>query len=138
MTRCAPRPHDRVDGSPPPNLSRDARYWGWWLRSEGKAILTLAAITCLFLGLAFYAVQQSKQPRQTIEGRILRFGASATDEGNKPLVIVRTADGRIYQLRAHRSRLFGCTTGAPIRLVRQGTLLKVDPAGCPPQQEAGH
>jgi hypothetical protein len=110
----------------------DIRYCGSRLRGEAKAILTLAGICAFVLAVAFYAVRQGKQPPQTIEATVLRFGASATDEGNKPLVIVRTADGRIRQLRAHRSRLSGCTAGAPIRLVRQGSLLRVHPAGCRP------
>lgn len=84
----------------------------------------------LLAGIACYAVKQAAYPTEAREATVVRFGLSSDYEGNNPLVVVRTSDGRLHQLHAHRSKLIGCKTGAPIRLMKRGTLLSVDPAGC--------
>jgi hypothetical protein len=114
----------------------DASYWRWWLGREAKAILLGIGLLALLVAIAFYALRQAGRPTETFEATVLRFGMSSSEEGNRPLVLVRTADGRIRQLHAHRSRLIGCRPGAAIRLMKRGALLNVDPSGCRPNRRA--
>lgn len=84
----------------------------------------------LVAGAAIYGLKQTGHPTETFEATVVRFGMSSGVEGEAPLVVARTPDGRIHQLHVHRSRLIGCRPGAAIRLMKRGAILNVDPAGC--------
>jgi hypothetical protein len=111
-------------------LYSEVRYWRWWLHREGKVILLGMGVLGLLIAVTAFGLSQADHPSETLEGVVVRFGISSDYDGNAPLVTVRTADRRLHQLHADPSKLIGCTTGAPIRLMKRGAILRVDPVGC--------
>jgi hypothetical protein len=113
------------------DLNADGSYWLWWLRREAWAILGLGGLAAVGLAIFFYARHEVVKPVERSEGVVVRFGGTAQYKRRDYLVTVRTADGRTHHLHADRSRLIACTPGSTIRLMRRGSVLEVDRAGCP-------
>lgn len=113
-----------------PSLAADASYWAWWLRSEGGVLLLGLGVAVLFALLGAALLSQSKQPAETLDAVILRFGAASHYEGSRPIVVARTADGRLHQLLIDASTLAGCTAGDPIRLTKRGGIVALRSAPC--------
>ena len=74
----------------------------------------------LIVGAASWQSYTQSLPVTVERGTVLRFGGSASDEGDYLLVVVRTADGSIHQQQARLGRLRGCRAGGPIMLLRRG------------------
>ena len=84
----------------------------------GVALLTVIAVKYL-----------SDTPKQ-VEAVLIRFGSTATDEGDMPSLVVRLESGVVHQVLARRADVRLCKPGQTVRLVRRGWLLKFQPGGC--------
>lgn len=124
------RPHDGLMQA----RRKDPFYRERWeerlhaIRSSWKLVLLLIGLGAVFVWLLIRS--QSRQLPVPEEGQVVRFGSHATDEGNKPLVLVRLRDGSERQLRIHRTQVRTCRVGGRIQLVRRGSWVGVDPMAC--------
>lgn len=106
---------------------------GLWLRDYWGAILAAAGLCVLLAGLLHFVVRAGPGPGrpETVEqARVLRFGYYDSKWVHQPVVIVRTRDGAVRQLRARREALRHCRKGSSIMLVRRGPGLFVHSRGC--------
>ena len=99
--------------------------------SSWKAILLITCLGVLSFVLGLSVTNRSKQPTEEEVGQVIRFGSYATDEGDRPLVLVKLRDGTRRQLFIRRAQLQTCRVHAPLRLVRRGDWLAVHHRGCP-------
>lgn len=83
----------------------------------------------LIAALAAVAFVATRTPER-VEAELVRFGSRATDDGDKPLLLVRLADGTVRQVPARRSDVRLCRVGQTIQLMRRGPLLTFQPGGC--------
>lgn len=111
-------------------MSINLAYWKWWLRREAGAISILLGLVAASIALGIFAFAQSREPERHLVAKIVRFGTSHDGEGNSPLVIVRTADGRLLQLHTRPSSLSACRKGDNIALVVRGSVTTVKGEGC--------
>jgi hypothetical protein len=102
----------------------------YWFRDNWKVMLLLLGLTAFALAVGLWWTRNSAMPPTYEEAEVVRFGAYSFDDGPRPVVVVRTKDGRILQLAARRGATHHCRTGSVIRLVRRGAILTVDPRGC--------
>ena len=107
-------------------------FLSFWIRDLWKAALLLLGVTGLLIGLGIWKTRNAGLPPVADEGEVVRFAAYFTDKRPQPVVIVRLKDGEVVQLRVSRGTTVRCRVGSPIRLVRRGEILTVDPSGCPP------
>ncbi len=98
--------------------------------SSWKLILLLMGLGAVFLLLGLFVTRTSSQPGEPDEGQVVRFGSRATDEGDRPLIIVKLRDGTEKQLFIHRAQIQTCRVGARIQLVRKGDWLGVHRRAC--------
>ena len=83
----------------------------------------------LIAALAAVALVATRAPER-VEAQLIRFGSRATDEGDKPLLLVRLADGTVRQVLARRSDVRLCRVGQTIQLMKRGSSLTLQPGGC--------
>ena len=84
-----------------------------------------------FLIAAFAAVALvATRAPERVQAELVRFGSRATDEGDKPVLFVRLADGTVGQVPASRSDARLCRVGQRVQLMRRGSLLTLQPGGC--------
>src|SRR4051812_33355152 len=57
-----------------------------------------------------------------VQAELIRFGSYATEEGEKPILVVRLDDGTVREVLARRSDVRLCRAGQPIQLMRRGSL----------------
>jgi hypothetical protein len=102
----------------------------FWLRDYGLALTVAAAVCASFAGLFLWISSTARGPERFENGQVVRFGYYDGKWVHQPVVIVRTRDGAVRQVRADRQRLRHCHAGDTIMLVRRGTGLFVDRQGC--------
>jgi hypothetical protein len=102
----------------------------WWVRREGPAILVVLLITLLVLAVTFHATRQVQQPATHARAEIIGFGTRHAYDGNRPIVIVKMADGSVRQLNAHRALVRRCRRGDMLHLIARGNRVSVGPEGC--------
>ena len=108
---------------------------GLWLRDYWSAILVAAVLCALLAGLLHLIVRTGPgpgRPETVEEARVLRFGYYDGKWVHQPVVIVRTRDGAVRQLRARREALRYCRKGSRIAIVRRGAAVFVHSQGCLP------
>lgn len=104
----------------------------WWIRDHIMVILLVLGLAAAVIGAGLWTTRNAGSPAIEEEGQVVRFGAFHTDEGARPLVLVRISNGRTVQLEASRSQTRNCRAGSSIRLLRRGDFLQVHPYGCSP------
>jgi hypothetical protein len=102
----------------------------WWLRDHGRALLVVGGAGLLCAAIGMFATRPYQDPAVDEQATIMRFGSYAGKYGNRPVVIVRRADGTIRQLRVEEGVTRSCRAGGRIHLVRRGAALFVGPRGC--------
>jgi hypothetical protein len=103
---------------------------GFRLRDYGLAWLVGAAFCALFAGLLLVFQRATDRPESYEPAEILRFGNYDGKWVHQPVVIVRTGDGSVRQVKARREALRHCRRGDTITLVHHGAALFVHPDGC--------
>lgn len=104
----------------------------WWLRDSWKAILLVLGLAAFAIAAGLWMTRNARMPAIEEQAEVVRFGAYHTEEGARPLVLVRMNDGRIVQLGVSRSQTRNCRVGSRIQLVRRGDTLNVHSSGCSP------
>ncbi len=105
------------------------RTWRDWLLEVAGSWKVLALAALLIAAVAGAALTLTRAPEE-VEAQVIRFGSYATDEGNKPILVVRLGDGTVQQVRARRSEVRSCRVGGTVQLLRRGSLLALQPGGC--------
>jgi len=109
----------------------------YWLRGYGGAVFLIAGLMVFGIPALMFLNRPYSTPAVLEEAEVVRFGARHVEEGSRPLVIVKTKDGRIRQLLANPRQLLHCRRGTTILLERRGTIFLVHPRGCVPQGPRG-
>jgi hypothetical protein len=91
----------------------------------------MAALVLLFLLAGGVVIAVQSGPVSSELAKVVRFGIRASHLGNQPTVIVRTTNGKQYEIVALAGSIKGCASGEDIRLLRRGNWLEVAPVGCP-------
>ena len=86
----------------------------WALISLGLGALAL------IVGAAYWQSYSQSLPTTVERGTVLRFGGAASDEGDRLLVVVRTANGEVLNLPTSLARVRDCRAGEAIMLERRG------------------
>jgi hypothetical protein len=102
----------------------------WWMRDYGGAILVLVGAAAFVIAVGRFAVRPYSERPTFEQARIVRFGSYASKFGSRPVVLVKTRDGTIRQLRVDERKTRRCKVGDTIHLVRRGSALFVRPQGC--------
>ena len=105
------------------------RSWREWLVELARSWKLFALAIFLVAAIAAVFVVVTRTPER-VEAQLIRFGSLATDEGDKPLLLVRLPDGTVRQVLARRSDVRLCRVGQTIHLLRRGSLLTLQPGGC--------
>lgn len=108
----------------------DLRYRLFWLRQERLTLAVAAACIALVAGALFYLGRQQAKPVEAVVGTVRGFGMRAEETGNYPTIIVESASGLIIQRRASSAMLRACREGDRIKILKQGSLTRLDPSGC--------
>ena len=87
----------------------------WW-----GAIVFAAGAAALFTIWFGWRVNLAAMPATPERGTIIRIGnAPAGEYGDQPMIVFRTADGAVSQLRIESDALRGCRVGGPVNLLRR-------------------
>ena len=100
------------------------------LKEDWRAFVLIAGLAILAVAAFSWATRHHHLPATEEEAEVVRFGAYSSETGPIPVVIVRTHDGQVRQLKVHRSRTRQCEVGSTIHVVRRGDVLSVSPKGC--------
>lgn len=103
---------------------------GFRLRDHGLAWLAGAVLCGLFAGLLLLFQSATDGPETYERGEILRFGYFDGKWRHQPVVIVRTGDGSLRQVKARPEALRHCRSGDRVTIVHHGAALFVHPDGC--------
>jgi regulator of protease activity HflC (stomatin/prohibitin superfamily) len=90
----------------------------------------LLVVVILLAALGVAAARSLFVKPVPVQANLIRFGSYATEEGEKPLLIVRLYDGTVREVLARRSDVRLCRVGQPVQLMRRGSLLTLQPGGC--------
>jgi hypothetical protein len=94
--------------------------------------LSFLGVAALIAGIGMWQSRQETIPASLEIGEIVNFGAIQGRTANRLLVTVRTSDRGTASLTIPAELLFYCHVRGPIRLSRQGQLLRVRSPGCAP------